>query len=384
VTDLAAATTASGGLLDTVSLVHRVLEHLDHGTTDLSEDTWREPVGNYRSEDRLAAEIDLVLRRYPTAFCPSAALPAPGSYLARDAAGIPLVAVRGHDDKVRVFRNSCRHRGTALAAGEGCAKSLVCPYHGWVYRLDGALRHVPDEYGFPGLDQESRGLVPVDAEEHGGVVFVTQDGRGTAAPGPLPELIAPDQEYLGSFEFVVEANWKIFLEGFLEGYHLRATHPETFLPFGYDNVNVVETFGRNSRVTFPFKRIEALRHRPRAEWDVDGLVTFVHQIFPNAIIAQLSHHTTMAILEPLGTDRTNLVTYQLTNRGPREDAESSAERDSAFVRQGATEDRAIACAVQRGLTSGANDTVEFGRFEGAIVHFHKQLTELLGTASPLR
>src|SRR5258705_7655550 len=143
--------TAMTSLSDDRSVAQRILDHIDNRTTDLRETTWREPLANYRSEERLAAEIALVLRRYPTPFCPSAALPESGSYVARDAADTPILAVRGSDGRVRAFRNACRHRGTQLAEGAGCEKAFVCPYHGWTYGLDGSLRHVPHEHGFPGL-----------------------------------------------------------------------------------------------------------------------------------------------------------------------------------------------------------------------------------------
>ncbi|MDT9110839.1 Rieske 2Fe-2S domain-containing protein, partial [Escherichia coli] len=89
----------------------RILDHIDNETTDLGETCWREPVANYRSPARLDLELERVFRRTPTPFCPSAALLEPGSYVARDAAGVPLLAVRGVDGNVRVFRNACRHRG---------------------------------------------------------------------------------------------------------------------------------------------------------------------------------------------------------------------------------------------------------------------------------
>lgn len=382
-TTIAESTTAMSGLLDDASLIQRILDHLDQGTTDLAEDTWREPVANYRSASRLSAEMEGVLRRYPTPFCPSAAVAETGSYVARNAAGVPIVVVRGHDGVVRAFRNACRHRGTAVASGSGCAKSLVCPYHGWVYRLDGRLRHVPDEHGFPCLDKSTRGLVEVSAQERAGLVFVTQDEP--ALPGAsldgLPQLIGADQSLVGSSELIVEANWKVFVEGFLEGYHIRATHPETFYPFGYDNLNVIEPFGRNSRVTFPFRRIEKLREVPAAERRIDGTVTCVYHLFPTGAVIRLTHHSIVVIVDPISIDRTNTATYMLTNRGSGAEARADAERDSDFVTRGAAEDRAMAMAVQRGLASGANQTLEFGRFEGAITHFHRQLHELLGAAA---
>ncbi len=380
---------ASAGLLDDEALIGRILRHLDGGTTDLAAATWHEPVDHYRSEERLRQEVEDVLRARPVPFCPSAALPTAGSFVARDAGGVPVLALRDREGRVRAFRNACRHRGTIVASGRGCSKSLVCPYHGWVYGLDGSLRHVPDEYGFPGLVKADRGLVPVHAHEQAGLVIVCQEQPATPseavpvrapvrAPGPargeLPELIGSEQTVLHNDEIVVEANWKVLVEGFLEGYHLKATHRDTFLPFGYDNVNVVEVFGRNSRVTFPFRRIERLRHAPPEDRHIDGEVTFVYHLFPNVIVARLSHHTTMVVLEPLTVSSTRFVSYQLSSSVA---ASSGAARDIDFVRLGAAEDLSMALAVQRGLASGANQTLELGRFEGAITHFHTQLTALL-------
>src|SRR5437899_1180680 len=125
--------------LTDAALTDRLLEHVAAGTTDVSDEVWREPVEHYLTPERLHAEVHRVLRRRFVAFCPSAALPDAGSYLARTVAGVPLVASRGRDGVVRVFRNSCRHRGTAVASGSGCSTSFACPYHGWVYGSDGSL-----------------------------------------------------------------------------------------------------------------------------------------------------------------------------------------------------------------------------------------------------
>jgi phenylpropionate dioxygenase-like ring-hydroxylating dioxygenase large terminal subunit len=276
---------------------------------------------------------------------------------------------------VRVFRNSCRHRGTAVASGSGCANSFVCPYHGWVYGSDGALRHVPAEHGFPGLDRESRGLVAVRAVERAGLVFAAQDApwAGEEDLAGMPDLVSGDQILRVHGEVSIAANWKVLVEGFLEGYHIKATHRQTFFPFGYDNINVVETLGRHSRVTFPFRRIEGLREMSRPQRHLEGMVTVVYHLFPNVIVAQLSHHTTVVVLEPEAPDRTTMVTYQLA----RSSTSEAAARDAKFVEQGQAEDREMALAVQRGLAGGANEVLEFGRFEGAITHFHRQLTELL-------
>lgn len=379
--------TSAVGYLDDEALVERIFDHLDRGTTDTCDEIWREPVEHYRSPMRFDRELDLVLRRRPIPLCPSAAIGEPGSYLARDVAGVPLVAIRGRDGVVRAFRNSCRHRGTAIVDGSGCAKSLACPYHGWVYRLDGTLHHVPDAYGFPQLDKASCGLVAVRAIEHGGVVFVDQAGEpdDLTPPSCPTDLIGADQTLIDANEATVDVNWKVLTDGFLEGYHLKATHRSTFLPFGYDNVTVVEHSGANTRVTFPFRRIEALRGVSPGDRCIDGCVTIVHHVFPNVIVAHLSHHTTMVVLEPLAVDRTRLVTYQLARQRTTDDSARDASRDREFVALGAAEDLAMALAVQRGLSSGANEFVQFGLFEGGLIHFHRQLADIIdhaGVAAP--
>jgi phenylpropionate dioxygenase-like ring-hydroxylating dioxygenase large terminal subunit len=378
-----------GRLLDDQAVAQRVLGHIDHGTTDLSPTTWHEPVDNYLSEARLEAELTRVLRPRSIPFCPSAALPETGSYLARVAGGTTLLAVRGQDGRVRAFRNACRHRGAELAQGADCAKAFVCTYHGWSYRLDGSLLHVPHADGFPDLDCATRGLVAVDCRERHGLVFVAQhpptstNGTGDDDPDDLDELaglITPDHRMLAAVEREQPVNWKVLVESFLEGYHNRSTHRETFYPLQFDNLTVVETFGPNSRITFPYRNVAKLRAIPPAERRVDGTVTFVYHLFPNVIVATFPYRLVVVVLEPRRVDATTVLTWALTTLPTAAPAETAdrASRGENLLLAGAVEDSAMSQAVQRGLSSGANEFFEFGRFEGAIGHFHRALDTALG------
>jgi phenylpropionate dioxygenase-like ring-hydroxylating dioxygenase large terminal subunit len=360
---------------DDQSVAQRVLDHIAGGTTDQGNGVWREPVANYLSADRFAAERAL-LRRLPVPFCPSAALPTAGAYVAREAAGVPLLAVRGADGQVRAFRNACRHRGTQLASGAGCAKSFVCPYHAWTYTLEGKLRHVPHEEGFPGLDKDTHGLVPVHAEEKLGLVFISQE-KSSAIEEQLPNIIRPDQPMFATAERELEVNWKVFLEGFIEGYHIRFTHPESFYPYGFDNLNVLDFYGRSSRITYPFRRIQKLEKVAPEARKVEGLLTYVYHLFPNVLITILSRHTNVVVLEPLGVGRTRQITYTLAN-DPGDEALAEARRDKDFVgNTGALEDLAVVSSIQKSIGSGANDVFTFGQFEGCIVHFHREMEAAL-------
>lgn len=366
-------------LLDAPSLAARLFSHIDSQTTDLAEASWREPVANYRSQERLDDELALIFRRSYLPFCPSAALPEVGSFIAREAAGVPLLVTRGSDGVVRGFRNACRHRGAQVACGAGRQSSFTCRYHGWTYDLEGGLRSVPHEHGFPDLKKTERGLVPVaNIVERGGIVFVQQENEPQAEePTGLPALFAEDMSLLSVDEMTINANWKIHAESFLEGYHIRSTHRETFYPVQYDNLNVIEYFERNARVTFPFQNIEKLRGVACTDRDVAGTTTQVYHLFPNMLIATFLRRLVVVVLEPISLCQTRQISYTLAAPDTARKEATEIKSDSDFVAQGANEDRAVVEAIQKSINSEANAFFEFGLFEGAISHFHRNLQELL-------
>jgi phenylpropionate dioxygenase-like ring-hydroxylating dioxygenase large terminal subunit len=367
-------------LLSDADVAERIFSHIDNKTTDAGDRVWREPTGNYRSEERFAAEMAL-LRRLPVPFCPSAALPGAGAYVARLAAGTPLLVVRGDDGEVRAFRNACRHRGLPVAEGSGCARAFVCGYHAWTYGLDGALKHIPNAEGFPDVAPEEHGLIPVAAEEKGGLVFVTQE-TPLAAGGlaHMPDLLAPEQQIFDQSETTDTVNWKLTTEAAMEGYHIKHGHTKTFYPYGFDNLNVIELHGPNARVIFPFRRIEKMRGVAPGERRLNGLITDVFHIFPNVHLSVLTSHTILHILEPEAPGRTRHITYRLTNKDfdGSEESLARARRDADFVaNEGGEEDRELTRGIQQALPGGGNSHFTFGHYEQAIVNFHASLTEMV-------
>jgi phenylpropionate dioxygenase-like ring-hydroxylating dioxygenase large terminal subunit len=367
-------------------VVARALSHIDNKTTDRSADTWREPVAHYHDVERFEQELAL-FKTLPIPYCPSTSLTKPGDYIAREAAKTPLIVVRGRDGKARAFKNACRHRGTELVAGKGCAGAFVCPYHGWSYGLDGALIGIPHEDGFPDFDKLENALAEVTAIEQNGMIFVLQqdpkDDRTAALRmlETIPDVLKSDQVIFAETETVVEANWKLHLESFLEGYHIKPAHKTTFFPFGYDNVNVIEFSGPHARVTFPFRRIETLKDIAPEDYEVSDKLTYVNHLFPNVILAELSHHLSLGVIEPISVSQTKITTYHLTrstDAAGRDKAIEAAKRDLAFVNEtGQQEDIAMVTGIQKSLHSGANDVFTFGAFEPAIIHFHKEMATRL-------
>ncbi|CDO86269.1 aromatic ring-hydroxylating oxygenase subunit alpha [Mycobacterium triplex] len=381
-------------LADDVEIVRRVLAHIDAGTTDEGEG-WREPVENYLNPIRFAEEFGL-LRAMPSALVPAAAIPNPGDHVERTAFGVPLFAVRGRDRRARVFRNACRHRGFALVEGAGCAHALVCRYHGWTYRLDGSLSHVPHADAFPDLDTSTRGLVEVVSREVDGLIVIgsldaghpdvpadeamVALSDGTAWRDKL--LAAPRLVYTQST--VRAMNWKVLVEQFLEGYHIRSTHSETFFPLQYDDLNVVESFGPNSRITFPYRNIERLRERSEATWTTDARVTYVYHLFPNVMLATFPDLVLMVVIDPMDIDRTRVTIYTMAKPEAAQRLDPATNPANTLLARGGVEDNDMSEGVQRGLHTGANPFVEFGRHESAIGHFHQTLDGWLARSAARR
>ncbi|MCX2934902.1 Rieske 2Fe-2S domain-containing protein [Mycobacterium sp. CVI_P3] len=374
-------------------IVRRVLAHIDTGTTD-EGDVWREPVENYLEPTRFTAELE-TLRSFPSVYLPSAAIPRAGDHAERVAFGVPLFAVRGHDGRARVFRNACRHRALALVEDRGCSHALVCRYHGWTYRLDGSLSHVPKAEAFPDLDMSSRGLVEVDSYEVDGLVVLGPLRRIRGEPGraavdaataaltdgrPWRDKLFPTERLVRVDATVRPMNWKVLVEQFLEGYHIRSTHTDTFFPLQYDDLNVVEAFGPNSRIAFPYRSIERLRDRPESTWTTDRRVTYVYHLFPNAMVVTFPDQVLVIVIDPVDIDHSTLTIYAMTTGTEDAAAAVRAADGPSLLSMGGDEDNAMSEAVQRGLRAGANTFVEFGRHESAIGRFHATLDERLACA----
>jgi choline monooxygenase len=385
------STPTRASVADDVEIVRRIFAHIDAGTTDEGA-AWREPVENYLNTSRFVAELE-TLRAHPSVYLPSAAIPNPGDHAERTTFGVPLFAVRGRDGRARVFRNSCRHRGMALVEGPGCAHALICRYHGWTYRLDGTLSHVPHADAFPDLDMPSRGLVEVDSQEVDGLIVIGPlQAAATGADAALSALrdgspwrdkLLPAQRLFAVRPALRPMNWKVLVEQFLEGYHIRTTHKNTFYPLQYDDLNVVETFGPNSRITFPFRNIERLRHRPESSWVVNHRVTYVYHLFPNVIVATFPNQVLVITIDPIDVDHTAVTIYAMVAPAVAEHLSTNptvAEGSRNLLNEGGIEDNEMSEGVQRGLRAGANAFVEFGTHESAIGHFHANLDDRLACA----
>lgn len=157
----------------------------------------------------------------------------PGSFLATDAGGVPILVTRDQAGELRALLNVCRHRGAVLLEGCGQRATVQCHYHAWTYELDGSLRTAPRSEREPGFDRSEWSLLPASVGVWGPFLFVNPDPGAVPLAehlGELPEILARDIDLDGlvfhsRVEFGAHANWKVVTENFLECYHCPTAHP---------------------------------------------------------------------------------------------------------------------------------------------------------------
>jgi phenylpropionate dioxygenase-like ring-hydroxylating dioxygenase large terminal subunit len=186
----------------------------------------------YTHPDIFQLELEKIWMRYWIYVGHASQLPDAGSYFTYQIGTEPVLLVRGEDGQVRAFMNVCRHRGSLVCnEPQGRAKKLVCPYHQWVYDLDGRLRTAklaPDDF-----DLQEHGLHPIHCRDLEGLLFISF-AENPPDFGLLEQAYLPDlrpyamrrTKIAYSSKYVVQSNWKLIAENFRECYHCGVGHPE--------------------------------------------------------------------------------------------------------------------------------------------------------------
>jgi phenylpropionate dioxygenase-like ring-hydroxylating dioxygenase large terminal subunit len=195
------------------------------------------PAWSYTNPELLEAEKELLFRRHWQLACHVNDVAQPGDFMTLEMLGERALIVRGKDNVVRAFHNLCRHRGSRVVAEEKghCRSAIICPFHGWVYNLDGTLRGASRADTLPKMDPVKMGLKPVEMDIWHGFVFVR------FKPGPQPKVsdimarfedevlpfkldeLLPDGD--GVWTSTMKANWKCVRDVDNEGYHVPMAHP---------------------------------------------------------------------------------------------------------------------------------------------------------------
>ncbi|MDB2546702.1 aromatic ring-hydroxylating dioxygenase subunit alpha [Amylibacter sp.] len=237
--------------------------------------------------------------------------------------GMPLLVVRDNDKKVRVYQNTCRHRGMVLISERRNIRGTIrCPYHSWCYGLDGQLRSTPHVGGpgqntHPDIKRNELGLVEIRSHVFMDVVFVNISNNAASFEEVHSDIINQWQEFDkplyhnedSSFELTVKSNWKLAVENYCESYHLPWVHPGLNLVSRLeDHYHIENTLKYSGQGSYVYSQLKGKDNEVFP--DFDGLkkkwntASEYISLYPNVLLGVHRDHTYAIILEPISTNKT--------------------------------------------------------------------------------
>lgn len=248
-------------------------------------------------------------------------IPTPGDVNPIDFLGMPLLAVRTQDGDVKVYQNTCRHRGMILIDEPKNIRGVIrCPYHSWCYSLKGELKTTP-HVGGPGnnthenIDRATLGLIEIPSYVWHDTIFVNVYGNADPFEVEKAGLMERWREFDqpiyhsgedSSFKLEVQSNWKLAVENYCESYHLPWVHPglnsysrledhyHIDVPGEYSGQGTLvyrQLKGDNEEVFPDFENLSE-------QWD-EGAEYIA--VYPNVLMGIHRDHFFSIVIEPKGT-----------------------------------------------------------------------------------
>lgn len=336
----------------------------------------------YTSEQWFKADQQLILAKSWQWVCHVEKVRVPGAFVTAQIAGQSIAVVRDREGGLCAFYNVCKHRAHELLTGEGATNSILCPYHAWVYKLDGQLARAPHTENLVSFDKQQICLDQVQVEEFCGFIYVNLDPAAESLreqSGGLHEEImqwAPDVGELTfghRLSYDIKSNWKNVVDNFLECYHCPTAHKD------FCTLVDMDTYEVTTHGIYSSQMAEAGKFTNTAYDTANAEVTThaVWWLYPTTCLMRYPGRPSMIVLNiiPMGPERT-LETYDFYLQTPEPDAaEVDAIKYLDEVLQ--VEDIGLVESVQRGMNTPAfnqgrivHDPAGSGKSEHAVHHFH--------------
>jgi phenylpropionate dioxygenase-like ring-hydroxylating dioxygenase large terminal subunit len=292
-----------------------------------------------------------------------------GDYLVADIAGRPVILVRGHDGVLRGFFNVCKHRAGPLALVNGHEQHLHCKYHGWTYTLDGRLHAATEMQEAACFNPTGIRLDPVNAGEWEGLVFasvrepaMTLEQLMHGIRERIRPIDLPSMRFHARIVYDIACNWKVYVDNYLEGYHLPYVHP------GLNRLLDYRTYATVTAEWYSYQ------HSP-----LDGAngpyrtgQAQYYLVYPNITLNVLPGRLQTNLVLPVSQRQCRVIfDYFYADTGSA-GARREIEEDMKFADEVQREDIDMCERVQIGLESGAYHAGRLSpKRESGVHHFHE-------------
>lgn len=315
--------------------------------------------------------------------CPSSDLAAAKDFVVWEELQQSVVIARCEDGKLNAWHNVCQHRGARLVEESGkCASGrFVCPWHGFIYDLEGKLRFAPLKNEFDQTRLEGMRAPQVRVEEFGGFVWLCFD-QETPDLRPFLGDIATELDWFElenfdvryRFDVTLEANWKVVVDAFNETWHVPFTHQETLsevVQWGKAHLRICDP---HSWMTIP---VRGLTDRKPEDTDHRASHITHYLAFPNTIYSNFPSHLQTWSMWPIGPEKTHFIAYGMVGPCPEGISEEKwaqqNDRDWSNFRSVASEDVRVINNWGRVAHSLGQREYIFNTAEGRLTAFHAEI-----------
>ena len=369
----------------TLDIKDRLQSLIVNKETDYAKSIYKNAVIEYIDASIANAEKKIIFEESPICLGTAALVPNQGDWFTVDIGDKSILIVRNNKTEISAYLNICSHRGAKLVEGSGTkAYAFKCPYHSWVYNLDGELKARPRENAFEEINKDQCSLQKFELDNHQGFLWLIMDKKAknkhSSNKADLNELLIDydfnKYQHFKSIKIYPKLNWKLAVDTFLELYHIDELHTKSLAPIIKNDLQLFDTYGKNIRVIGARHSAVKLNRVLKDQREFDIHTIQLRILFPNTILVCHPDHVEVWQILPKNEVNECEVSFSLYTKEAFSSKSAIRHWDNNFnlaLNAVVKEDFPLGENVQKGFYAAPKRKIIFGKNEPALQHFHKQI-----------
>ena len=369
----------------TLDIKDRLQSLIVNKETDYAKSIYKNAVIEYIDASIANTEKKIIFEESPICLGTAALVPNQGDWFTVDIGDKSILIVRNNKTEISAYLNICSHRGAKLVEGSGTkAYAFKCPYHSWVYNLDGELKARPRENAFEEINKDQCSLQKFELDNHQGFLWLIMDKKAknkhSSNKADLNELLIDydfnKYQHFKSIKIYPKLNWKLAVDTFLELYHIDELHTKSLAPIIKNDLQLFDTYGKNIRVIGARHSAVKLNRVLKDQREFDIHTIQLRILFPNTILVCHPDHVEVWQILPKNEVNECEVSFSLYTKETFSSKSAIRHWDNNFnlaLNAVVKEDFPLGENVQKGFYAAPKRKIIFGKNEPALQHFHKQI-----------
>ena len=369
----------------TLDIKDRLQSLIVNKETDYAKSIYKNAVIEYIDASIANTEKKIIFEESPICLGTAALVPNQGDWFTVDIGDKSILIVRNNKTEISAYLNICSHRGAKLVEGSGTkAYAFKCPYHSWVYNLDGELKARPRENAFEEINKDQCSLQKFELDNHQGFLWLIMDKKAknkhSSNKADLNELLIDydfnKYQHFKSIKIYPKLNWKLAVDTFLELYHIDELHTKSLAPIIKNDLQLFDTYGKNIRVIGARHSAVKLNRVLKDQREFDTHTIQLRILFPNTILVCHPDHVEVWQILPKNEVNECEVSFSLYTKETFSSKSAIRHWDNNFnlaLNAVVKEDFPLGENVQKGFYAAPKRKIIFGKNEPALQHFHKQI-----------